>query len=90
MFERISRTVAEQARRLAETRSRFRIAVGQNGYPERAISYFYIRAIVDAVHQGTAVIEVPIPSDTTKRTDNHLDTLVFDDDVAILAEFKRA
>ena len=102
MFTRINERIRANASLLDGARRHFRLAVGKNAYPERTVSHFFIRALVEALSpdpqantpaSGTgasALLEVAVVSGTSGRVDNHLDALVFNEDTAILAEFKRA
>ncbi|MEX1095820.1 MAG: hypothetical protein WED34_07200 [Planctomycetales bacterium] len=62
-------------------------------YPERAVSFFFIRALASAVGDrrgdGHVVLEVGVANEPGKRFDRHFDALVFGDEIAFLAEFKQ-
>lgn len=90
MFEDIVRNLREQSVELNAALNQFQFVPREGGaYPERSISHFYIRALMDAIN-GRAVLEPSFPNDRTQKNDHHLDAIVFNDDVAILAEFKTA
>ena len=59
-----------------------------NSYPERMVSYYYIRALARALPRANALLEIPVKS--KRGWDNHIDALVFNDHEAIVAEFKVA
>lgn len=90
LFQRIRDALVKQAANLNTARQVFQIVPrSQGAYPERAISHFAIRAACDAV-DGIAILEAGFPNDSESKNDNHLDALIFNDEIAILAEFKRA
>lgn len=90
LFQEIKVQLRQHAAHLDGARQQFQFVPRPGGaYPERAISHFFIRALMDAI-KGTAVLEAAFASDKTKKNDNHLDAIVFNDEIAILAEFKTA
>lgn len=89
LYDRISREVERNIPGLDAARHEFQLSQGGNAHPERAVSYFFIRAIADAIGGARVFLEVPVLNTKSGRRDNHLDALVFNNEVAILAEFKR-
>jgi hypothetical protein len=89
LYDRISREVERNLLGLDVARRKFQLSQGGNAYPERVLSYFFIRAIADAKGGADVFLEVPVLNTKSGRRDNHLDALVFNNEVAILAEFKR-
>jgi len=61
-----------------------------NTYPERMVSYYYVRALAKALPRANVFLEIPVTGRSQRGWDNHIDALVFDDDEAIVAEFKVA
>lgn len=90
LVQAIAIQLQKHAAHLDGARKQFQFVPREGGaYPERAISHFFIRALMDAI-QGTAVLEAAFPNVVTSKNDNHLDAIVFNAEVAILAEFKTA
>ena len=86
----IDKIVEQHAQRLKQACAQFHIALPGRAYPERSITYFYIGALAEALDGGTVIAEVPFPNADGSISNNHLDAIVFNDEVAILAEFKRS
>src|SRR5260221_904157 len=59
-----------------------------NTYPERMVSYYFIRALARALANSNVLLEIPITGRTRRGWDNHIDALVFNDDEIVVAEFK--
>ncbi len=59
-----------------------------NNYPERMISYYYIRAIAKALPRSNVFLEVPVTGKRAHKRDNHVDALVFNEHEVVVAEFK--
>jgi hypothetical protein len=63
--------------------------VGDKTYPERMVSYYYIRAIAKALHRANVLLELPVIGKHEHKQDNHIDALIFNDREVVVAEFKR-
>jgi hypothetical protein len=63
--------------------------VGDKTYPERMVSYYYIRAIAKALPRANILLELPVTGKHEHRQDNHIDALIFNDRELVVAEFKR-
>ena len=61
---------------------------GENNYPERMVSYYYIGALARALAPASVLLEIPITGKRSRRTDNYVDALVFNHRELIVAEFK--
>jgi len=61
-----------------------------NAYPERMVSYYYVRALVRALPRANVLLEIPVTARSERGKDNHIDALVFNDREAVVAEFKVA
>ncbi len=72
----------------------FEPTTGNKVYPERMVSYYYIRAIAMALSPPMALspanvfLELPATGTRGGKQDNHIDALVFNHDVVVVAEFK--
>ena len=87
----LCRSIERAGERLARATKDFAIGdLARNAHPERMISFYYITAILDALQDGCALLEVPVPNVTATRGDNHIDALLFDRTRVIFCEFKRA
>lgn len=92
LFQAISARVRQHAMHLNRADEQFQIipSEGRGGaYPERAITYFFIQALREAI-DGTVILETPFQNQVTSKHEFHLDAVVFNDDLVILAEFKTA
>ena len=68
---------------------RFEPTTGDKVYPERMVSYYYIRAIAMALQpRANVLLELPVTGKSGRKRDNHIDALVFNDREVVLAEFK--
>lgn len=80
----------EQAKHFTAAHDAFHITVDPgNGYPERTVSRYMIQALVAAIPGSQCLLEVPISHPERKRQDEHIDALIFNDDLCVIAEFKR-
>ena len=61
-----------------------------NSYPERMVSYYYIRALAKALPGANVLLEIPVTGRSKRGWDNHIDALIFNDREVIAAEFKVA
>jgi len=61
---------------------------GNKAYPERMVSYYYIRAIAMALPRANVFLELPVTGKRGRKQDNHIDALVFNDREVVVAEFK--
>jgi hypothetical protein len=61
-----------------------------NSYPERMVSYYYVRALARALPRANVFLEIPIRGRSNRGWDNHIDALIFNDREVIVAEFKVA
>lgn len=67
---------------------RFEPTTGDKVYPERMVSYYYIRAIAKALPRAHVLLELPVTGKRGRKQDNHIDALVFNDREVVVAEFK--
>ncbi len=68
---------------------RFEPTAGDKTYPERMVSYYYIRAIAKALPRANVLLELPVTGKRGRKQNNHIDALVFNDREVVAAEFKR-
>lgn len=66
----------------------FEPTTGNKTYPERMVSYYYIRAIAMALPHANVFLELPVTGKHGRKQDNHIDALVFNDRELVVAEFK--
>jgi hypothetical protein len=66
----------------------FEPTTGNKTYPERMVSYYYIRAIAMALPRANVFLELPVTGKRERKQDNHIDALVFNDREVVVAEFK--
>ncbi|MGC2519273.1 MAG: hypothetical protein WA373_09255 [Burkholderiales bacterium] len=81
--EALTVTTREFKRALAQS---FEPTTGVKAYPERMVSYYYIRAIAMALSPANVFLELPVTRGG--KQDNHIDALVFNHDEVVAAEFK--
>lgn len=68
---------------------RFDPTTGDKTYPERMVSYYYIRAITKALPGANVLLELPVTDKRGRKQVNHIDALIFNDREVVVAEFKR-
>lgn len=90
LIDAINKAVNQHTARMKSACARFHIALDGRSYPERSFSHFYLGALAAALDGGAVIAEVPFPKAQGSIPNNHLDAIVFNDDFAILAEFKRS
>lgn len=61
-----------------------------NSYPERMVSYYYVRALALALPRSNVLLEIPVRGRSKRGWDNHIDALIFNDHEMVVAEFKVA
>src|SRR5258706_12084016 len=66
----------------------FEPTTGIKTYPERMVSYYYVRAIAMALPRASVFLELPVIGKRERKQDNHIDALVFNDGEVVVAEFK--
>jgi len=81
--------IRDAATRFHSAQQAFRLTHGQNAYPERTVSHYYIDALRSVLGDAQVLLGVPIAGRAATRRDNHLDALVFNARIAVLCEFKR-
>jgi hypothetical protein len=86
---RLHRALKIAAKEFNHALGRFEPTVGDKTYPERMVSYYYIRAIAKALPRANVLLELPVTGKQKHRQDNHIDALIFNDRELVVAEFKR-
>ncbi len=91
MNDRIANALSFASRQIARSAQSFQICdLARNGFPERMVSYHLIQAITQTLDNPVTLLEVPIRNAADTKDDNHIDAIVFDEQTAIICEFKRA
>jgi hypothetical protein len=91
LAQRIRSALGTTAREFNRALTHFDPAPGRvNTYPERMVSYYYIRALSRALASGRVLLEIPVKGKSKRGWDNHIDALIFSDGELVLAEFKVA
>jgi len=88
--ERIRIALEASAKNLARALDCFEPTIGENPYPERMISYYYIQALAAALEPSNVILELPVTGESGRGKDNHIDALIFNNREVVAAEFKRA
>ena len=87
--KRLHRALTSTAREFNRSLDRFDPTIGDKTYPERMVSYYFIRAVAKALPPANVLLELPVIGKRKHIQDNHIDALVFNDRELVLAEFKR-
>ncbi len=91
MNDRIANALSIASREIQRSAQSFQICdLGRNGFPERMVSYHLIHAIARTLDNPVTLLEVPIRNAANTKDDNHIDAIIFDEQTAIICEFKRA
>ena len=84
---RLRRSLERAAKRFNHALNQFDPTTGEKTYPERMVSYYFVRAVGEALQGANVLLEMPVT--IGGRQDNHIDALIYSEQEVVLAEFKR-
>jgi len=89
--QRLLRALKTTTKEFNHALKRVEPTVGDKTYPERMVSYYYIRAIAKALlPRANVLLELPVTGKHEHRQDNHIDALIFNDRELVVDGFHKS